>query len=63
MSRASNLADAALFLMSCYESGEIINIGTGNDITITELGQLLKRVVGYEGDIVFDTSKPDGTPR
>ncbi len=58
-----DLADAALFLMEHYDGEEIINVGVGEDLTIRELAELIKEVVGYRGDIVFDTSKPDGTPR
>jgi GDP-L-fucose synthase len=58
-----DLAAAALHLMQCYESDEIVNVGTGEDVAIAELAALVKRVVGFEGEIVFDTSKPDGTPR
>ena len=58
-----DLADAALFLMRHYSSPEIVNVGWGEDISIAELGQLVREVVGYEGEIVHDTSKPDGTPR
>ncbi|MCS7080831.1 MAG: GDP-L-fucose synthase [Chloracidobacterium sp.] len=58
-----DLADAALFLMRSYESGELINVGVGEDIAINELAALIREVVGYTGDIVYDTSKPDGTPR
>ena len=58
-----DLADACLFLMERYDQPEIINIGVGDDISIRELAELVKSVVGYEGDLVFDTSKPDGTPR
>jgi GDP-L-fucose synthase len=58
-----DLADACLFLMNNYNSSEIINIGTGKDLSIAELAYLIKDTVGYHGDIVFDTSKPDGTPR
>jgi GDP-L-fucose synthase len=43
--------------------GEFINIGTGNEVTIEDLAKLVKRIVGYEGDILHDVSKPDGTPR
>ncbi|TPF15948.1 GDP-L-fucose synthase [Priestia megaterium] len=60
---SDDLADACLFLMNTYEGNEIVNIGVGEDITIKELGEKVKAVVGYEGDIQFDTSKPDGTPR
>lgn len=60
---SEDLADACVFLMNTYEGNEIVNIGVGEDITIKELGEKVKAVVGYEGDIQFDTSKPDGTPR
>lgn len=60
---SDDLADACVFLMNTYEGNEIVNIGVGEDITIKELGEKVKAVVGYEGDIQFDTSKPDGTPR
>lgn len=58
-----DLADALLFLMDTYTGDEIINIGTGTDITIVQAAQMIKQVIGYTGDFVFDTSKPDGTPR
>jgi GDP-L-fucose synthase len=58
-----DLADACLFLMQHYDQPEIINVGTGRDITITDLSDLLAKVVGFRGEIVFDRSKPDGTPR
>jgi len=58
-----DLADAALFLMDAYDSSEIINVGVGKDISIAELAALIQDIVGYEGEIVQDTSKPDGTPR
>lgn len=58
-----DLADACLFLMQSYDSSEIINIGTGTDVTIIELAHLIKDVVGYEGEIELDPSKPDGMPR
>lgn len=60
---ADDLADAALFLMRSYDSPEIINVGVGEDISIAELAALVREVVGYRGEIVFDSSKPDGTPR
>ncbi|WP_337050320.1 GDP-L-fucose synthase [Priestia megaterium] len=60
---SDDLADACVFLMNTYEGNEIVNIGVGEDITIKELGEKVKAVVGYEGEIQFDTSKPDGTPR
>ncbi|UXH43191.1 GDP-L-fucose synthase [Rossellomorea vietnamensis] len=60
---SDDLADACLFLMENYEGNEIVNIGVGEDIAIKELGEKIKAVVGFEGDIHFDTTKPDGTPR
>ena len=56
-------AAACLFLMENYEGSEIVNIGYGSDISIAELAALVKQAVGYAGDIVYDSSKPDGTPR
>lgn len=58
-----DLADACLFLMQRYDDKLFINIGTGEEITIGELAQLVKKVVGFTGGIHFDTSKPDGAPR
>ena len=58
-----DLADACVFLMENYDSSEIINIGVGEDISIAELAEIVKGVVGYKGKIKYDTSKPDGTPR
>lgn len=58
-----DLADASLFLMNHYNGNEAINIGTGYDITIKELAERIKNIVGFEGTIIFDTQKPDGTPR
>jgi GDP-L-fucose synthase len=58
-----DLADAAIFLMQHYRSEEIINVGTGVEISIRDLAKLLKDVVGFNGAITFDASKPDGTPR
>lgn len=58
-----DMADAAVFLMNNYEEPEIVNVGVGQDIAISELAQLVKEVTGFDGNIVFDTSKPDGTPR
>ncbi|MFY0651220.1 MAG: GDP-L-fucose synthase [Cyclobacteriaceae bacterium] len=58
-----DLADACLFLMENYSSEATINVGYGKDITIRELAMLIKRVVGFQGEIKFDTNKPDGTPR
>jgi len=58
-----DLADACFFLMQNYESGDIVNIGTGEEISITELAELIKSTSDYKGSIVYDRSKPDGTPR
>jgi GDP-L-fucose synthase len=58
-----DLADACLFLMNHYEDSEIINIGVGKDISISELADLIKDIVGFKGAIHYDRSKPDGTPR
>jgi GDP-L-fucose synthase len=58
-----DLADAAVFLMLEYDSAEIINVGTGIDVTIRELAEMIGRAAGYTGSIAFDSSKPDGTPR
>lgn len=58
-----DLADAAVFLMEEYSEDEIVNVGVGEDVSIAELAALVAEVVGYEGEIVYDTSKPDGTPR
>jgi len=58
-----DLAEAALFLLENYDSPEIINLGTGTDVSIRELALLVAEAVGYEGDVVQDASKPDGTPR
>ena len=60
---ADDLADACLFLMEQYHERELVNIGTGEDISIGELAGLVSQIVGYKGSISFDTSKPDGTPR
>ena len=58
-----DLAAACLFLLENYDSPEIINIGTGTDLTIRELAELICDVVGFEGELTWDASKPDGTPR
>ncbi|MEN9685231.1 MAG: hypothetical protein RLZZ28_1017, partial [Bacteroidota bacterium] len=58
-----DLADACLFLMEKYDEGGIINVGTGEDLTIRELAEMIQGIVGFEGKILFDRSKPDGTPR
>jgi GDP-L-fucose synthase len=58
-----DLADALLFLMNNYDDPDIINVGTGEDIAITELALLIRDIVGFTGEIIYDLSKPDGTPR
>ena len=58
-----DLSDACLFLMENYNSSEIVNIGTGEDITIKDLSYLVKEVIGFEGSIYFNTEMPNGTPR
>ncbi|MGH9630255.1 MAG: GDP-L-fucose synthase [Bryobacteraceae bacterium] len=58
-----DLADASVFLMNNYDSSDIINVGTGEDVTIHHLAELIAAVVGFRGSIIYDTSKPDGTPR
>ncbi len=60
---ADDLADACFFLMENYNEAGFVNIGTGKDVTIRELVQLIKQVVGYNGEIKYDVTKPDGTPR
>src|ERR1700742_3238546 len=58
-----DLADACIHLMKTYSSGELVNIGTGEDITIAEFARVVAAIVGYTGEIRFDPSRPDGTPR
>ena len=58
-----DLADACIHLMKNYSGDELVNIGTGEDITIAEFARVVAAAVGYSGDISFDTSRPDGTPR
>ncbi|RXM43977.1 GDP-L-fucose synthase [Flavobacterium sp. YO64] len=60
---ANDLAEACLFLMKNYDSSGLVNIGIGEDISILDLAILVKKIVGFQGDILTDTSKPDGTPR
>ena len=60
---ADDLADACVFLMENYDEDGLINIGTGKDISIKELALCIKKTVGFKGEIIFDASKPDGTPR
>jgi GDP-L-fucose synthase len=58
-----DLADACLFLMQNYNEKEFLNIGVGHDISIIDLAKMVKEIVGFEGEIILDKSKPDGTPR
>ena len=58
-----DLADACVHLMRTYESPELVNVGVGDDVTIRELAETIRDVVGFFGDLSWDTSKPDGTPR
>jgi GDP-L-fucose synthase len=60
---SDDLADACVFLMLEYEKPDLINVGTGEEVTILELARLIAETVGYSGKISFDSSKPDGTPR
>ncbi|SFE26583.1 GDP-L-fucose synthase [Chitinophaga sp. CF118] len=60
---ADDMADACFYLMQNYNDEGLVNIGIGEDISIKDLALLIKEIVGYEGNLVFDTSKPDGTPR
>ncbi|HET6225908.1 MAG TPA: NAD-dependent epimerase/dehydratase family protein, partial [Bacteroidia bacterium] len=60
---ADDLADACFYLMQNYNEAGLVNIGVGEDITIKDLALLIKKIVGFEGELKFDTSKPDGTPR
>ena len=60
---ADDLAEACFFLMQEYNKREFINIGTGEDLSIAELAELVKHTTGFKGEILFDKSKPDGTPR
>jgi GDP-L-fucose synthase len=59
---ADDLAEACVYLMKSYSSNECLNIGTGKDISTKELAEIVKKIVGYSGSIIWDESKPDGTP-
>ena len=59
----NDLAEACLFLMKTYDGRDFLNVGTGEDISIKELAEMVGRIVGFKGDLRFDTTKPDGTPR
>lgn len=58
-----DMADACIYLMNNYSGNDFINIGSGEEISIHDLSETVKNVIGYSGEIIFDTSKPDGTPR
>jgi GDP-L-fucose synthase len=58
-----DLAHAILWLMNNYDEKQFLNIGTGEDISIKDLAELIKGIVGYEGNLVFDATKPDGMPK
>ena len=58
-----DLASACAFMMDHYDGGEIVNVGCGDDISIREVAELMKDVTGYQGEIVWDTTQPDGNPR
>lgn len=58
-----DMAEACVYLMENYSEAELVNVGTGEDISIKDLALLIKDIVGFEGELRFDTSKPDGTPR
>ncbi|MEJ2884032.1 GDP-L-fucose synthase [Pedobacter sp. GR22-6] len=60
---ADDLADACYFLMQNFNEAGFVNIGTGHDLTIKDLALLIKKIIGFEGALIFDSSKPDGTPR
>jgi GDP-L-fucose synthase len=60
---ADDLAEACVYLMENYSEPEFINVGTGTDVTIKELAETVKEIVGFEGNLNWDTTKPDGTPR
>jgi GDP-L-fucose synthase len=58
-----DLAEAAVYLMKTYDGEDILNVGTGSDLTIKELAEMIRDIVGFTGELTFDASKPDGTPR
>jgi GDP-L-fucose synthase len=58
-----DMADACVHLMKTYSSADLVNIGTGEDITIAEFARVVAEIVGYSGEISFDSARPDGTPR
>lgn len=60
---ADDLADACFYLMQNYDESNLINVGTGEDLSIKDLALMIKEIIGFNGELVFDSSKPDGTPR
>jgi len=58
-----DLAEAAVLLMETYDRPEIVNVGTGTDVTIRELAEMIAKITGFQGELAFDATKPDGTPR
>ena len=58
-----DMADACVYLMNNYDESDIVNVGVGSDVTIRDLAENIQKVVGFEGELAFDSSKPDGTPR
>lgn len=60
---ASQMADACVYLMQNYDDGGFVNVGSGSEISISDLANMIKEIVGFQGKIIFDTTKPDGTPR
>lgn len=58
-----DMADAGVFLMQTYEGSDIVNVGSGTDVTVAEAASIVRDVVGFDGRIIYDTTKPDGTPR
>ena len=58
-----DMADACVFLLETYSGNEFFNVGSGFDVSISELSLLIKEIVGYHGDLVYDTTKPDGMPQ
>jgi GDP-L-fucose synthase len=60
---ADDLADASVFVLKHYSAPQFLNVGTGQDVTIAEFAELVRDVVGYKGEIVYDTARPDGPPQ
>ncbi|MGC4057574.1 MAG: GDP-L-fucose synthase [Chitinophagaceae bacterium] len=60
---ADDMADACVFLMQSYNEAELVNVGVGTDISIKDLASMIREIVGFDGDVIWDSEKPDGTPR